>query len=683
MAVTEPSGWTTSCRASAVAGAAAWAAGGVAGALGLDEGVAPLHAAGVALALTGWGAEVVVAGLAPAVAAALVALPTLIAGGAVAWAWRADPADPEAAATAGAASMVALAAPFVAAAARSLVVAPASTWHVGLAGAALALGGGVATVATGEVVPGPDAVGLLTVAGVLLVAYAGSDRQSLGELAGSRQARWFGGSVALQLLFAAIAVGSYAVARRNDHTWDWTRTGVFTLSDQTRRVAENLAFDVELVAFYRDASPTLPQFRDLAERVQQVGPRVSVRWVDPLANPLEAKEALVSGDHGVVLLRGNGKERRLEGEIREEELARELLMLGSDKDHVICWVMGHGEPDPDDDQLAEGFGGVRTQLEALNYEFLPVRTAVEPIPAKCELLVLARPATDPLPYEREALAAYVAGGGRALVMVDLYSRQGVLFDVPELVRELPRYGVRVGEDVVFDLNPKHQMLGNDDPTMVVLSDRDLAPHPVTRNLAALVLAGARSVRPEPVEGLEVEPLLQTSPDAWAETTPEAPAPDEGVEPIGEVPLMVVVEVTDPAALRVVRPGAPTEAPESPADPVSPAPGGRPAAPPVAGDLARGVPADFEPKAGGKLVVLGDTDFATNAYLDLANNRDLFLNVVAWLVEEPDQLGARPTTGEPLEITEAGEGALCLVTLGLMPLLPLLVAGGVWFRRRSL
>lgn len=83
------------------------------------------------------------------------------------------------------------------------------------------------------------------------------------------------------------------------------------------------------------------------------------------------------------------------------------------------------------------------------------------------------------------------------------------------------------------------------------------------------------------------------------------------------------------------------------------------------------------------MVLGDTDFATNAYLDLANNRDLFLNVVAWLVEEPDQLGARPATGEPLEITEAGEGALCLVTLGLMPLLPLLVAGGVWFRRRSL
>jgi hypothetical protein len=34
--------------------------------------------------------------------------------------------------------------------------------------------------------------------------------------------------------------------------------------------------------------------------------------------------------------------------------------------------------------------------------------------------------------------------------------------------------------------------------------------------------------------------------------------------------------------------------------------------------------------GGRLVVVGDADFASDAYIDLLGNRTLAMNAVAWL-----------------------------------------------------
>jgi hypothetical protein len=145
---------------------------------------------------------------------------------------------------------------------------------------------------------------------------------------------------------------------------------------------------------------------------------------------------------------------------------------------------------------------------------------------------------------------------------------------------------------------------------------------------------------------------------------------------------VVVEVRDPAALHVAS-AATAPSPESSA-PASEetVESGRPAAP-AAPDPARGVPADYTPAPGGRLVVFGDTDFASNQYLALGNNRDLVLNLFAWLVSEDEQLGERPEGGEPLELSDAQGTWLCLSSVGFIPGIALLVALGVMVRRRNL
>ncbi|MEZ4235306.1 MAG: Gldg family protein [Myxococcota bacterium] len=528
---------------------------------------------------------------------------------------------------------------------------------------------------------------LVAGAGALLVAYAALDARQVGETLGSRSVRYGGGAVMLTALAAALAAGSYALAVRNDHTFDLTRDKRYTLSDQASRVAKELGFDVTVTAYFGASAYGRDQFSSLIDRFHEANPRITVEWVDPLRDPRRAAAADVTSDQGTVVLEGNGRTRRLDWEITEDELTRALVMLGSDTDHTVCWSLGHGEPDPDDEYAQDGLGGARLDLEGMNYTVQNVTIGNTGIPAECRILVVARPSTDWLPPEREALAAFVASGGRALLLLEPGT-------VPELAREMERYGILVGDDVVLDLDDRYRPVGIQDPSFLVLTADGFGTHPITRNLTSVVFAPfARTVRASqsPPEGVDVRDLLRTSPASWAESDIEGTEVGQDPDELsGELPILALAEVKDPAALRVQVPGgddaspAP-EAPEAPAgDLPSPADGdaahgGNPADVPA----SAGVPADFTPAPGGRIVVVGDADFASQQLLGLGNDRDLFLNTVAWLADEEDQIGERPKDSEALEIGAGADALWCLFSILVVPGIAAGVALITLLRRRSL
>jgi hypothetical protein len=116
-----------------------------------------------------------------------------------------------------------------------------------------------------------------------------------------------------------------------------------------------------------------------------------------------------------------------------------------------------------------------------------------------------------------------------------------------------------------------------------------------------------------------------------------------------------------------------------------------------GDLPGPVPvivmAEVEPTTPGappgRLVAIGDADFASDAYIDLLGNRDLALNAVAWLAGEEDVLaGARPKQvpeiDRPLSqlvLTEPQARGILFLVAAVMPGLVLLTGLGVVALRR--
>jgi ABC-type uncharacterized transport system involved in gliding motility auxiliary subunit len=159
-------------------------------------------------------------------------------------------------------------------------------------------------------------------------------------------------------------------------------------------------------------------------------------------------------------------------------------------------------------------------------------------------------------------------------------------------------------------------------------------------------------------------LVKTSDQSWAETDLTLKGPiqfEEGKDTKGPVSLAAVATVRGPAP-------APTPTP-APAAGASPAPSPSPAE---------------EAKAPeGRVVAVGDADWATNALLGFQGNQDFFLNTVAWLAQDADLISIRPKEAEnqALFLDRQKQQNVALTALVLLPGI-FVVAGIVsWWRRR--
>ena len=181
---------------------------------------------------------------------------------------------------------------------------------------------------------------------------------------------------------------------------------------------------------------------------------------------------------------------------------------------------------------------------------------------------------------------------------------------------------------------------------------------------------ARAIEVMQVDGLVAQELLTASHQSWREPFgSDLTTFDINDQIIGEVPVMAVSVIEDATVLQVAASEPQPELVDG--------------LPPLEGAIGRAVPVDFAPKAGGRLVVIGDSEFASNGYLSLGNNLDLFLNTIAWLVEEENQIGERPELGEALTITEMQSGLVCVLANLLVPGLALLLAIVARIRKRYL
>jgi ABC-type uncharacterized transport system involved in gliding motility auxiliary subunit len=107
-----------------------------------------------------------------------------------------------------------------------------------------------------------------------------------------------------------------------------------------------------------------------------------------------------------------------------------------------------------------------------------------------------------------------------------------------------------------------------------------------------------------------------------------------------------------------------------------------AAPPAAAPATDGNTAE-PPKPESRLVVFGDSDFVTNAYLNIPGNRDLFLNAINWLAQQENLISIRPRDPQNRGITMTNDLAQRIFLVSILVIPGLILAAGVqaWWRRR--
>jgi ABC-type uncharacterized transport system involved in gliding motility auxiliary subunit len=272
----------------------------------------------------------------------------------------------------------------------------------------------------------------------------------------------------------------------------------------------------------------------------------------------------------------------------------------------------------------------------------------------CVLLIVAGPKVPLLPTEVAAVRAYLMAGGNAFFMLDPFVQSGL----EPVVRE---YGVVLDDTIVID-EASHFWADASSPAVTSYNR-----HQITRDLPLTFFPGVRSLSPtaERLPGVSVVPLVNASKSSYGETTPDRAAFDAARDLPGPHTLMVAVnrrlatssEAATLAAGRpgngaVVRSGSPEEAPT-----------------PLAGR--------------SRLVVVGDSDFATNSFFHILGNGNLFLNAVHYLAAQENLIGIEPRTYDPprVNLTNRQIKGTFFLSVVLLPALLAVLGTAVWWRQR--
>ncbi len=491
-------------------------------------------------------------------------------------------------------------------------------------------------------------IGVLAGVGALLVAVGGFRlRAELGALVRRRR-----GEVALFTLgVVGVLIALAYLSVRYPLRFDLTEAGVYSLSEATVTMLKRLDRPVRIVFFH---DPMMRETVELYELMAAQTPRLTVEFHDPMINPAQARMLGVNFA-GTAVMESEGRRLHVNSG-SETDIANGILRVSQSATQVVCFLDGHGEPDPfslESHDHLEGAAGhshglgaryvlherhgmakARHALETLNYkvEKILLLKRADALDG-CAILVVAGPKVALLPREAAAVKAYLAAGGHGFFMLDPFVRT-------ELEPVLLDYGVVVDDRIVID-QASHFWADVASPAV-----SDYNRHQITRDLPLTFFPGARSLSPTPqrIPGTSAVPLVNSSKNSWGQADPERVGFVQGRDRPGPATLMVV-------ALRHVGAGDDAATPNS--------------------------------SRRSRIAVVGDSDFATNSFFHIMGNGTLFLNTINYLAAQENLIGIQPRTADlpRVNLTNRQMKGAFVLSVILVPAVLALVGTAVWWRQQ--
>ena len=500
---------------------------------------------------------------------------------------------------------------------------------LGVVGAGLAAGGFIAYTLA------PDKLWLVTLceglALVCLVVFFVARFEALKAFSIRRSTRLGANSILMVLLFTAILVIVNFLAARHAMRWDLSETQHFTLASQTHKVLHGLAREVKVTVFAQERSPSYNTYRDLLDSYKQDSDKLKVEFVDPERRPGVARQYGVTRlDTAVV---ESGPQTTRVTAPSEAELTGALIRVAKDGKKRILFLEGHGERGIAD-QERNGMALAKEALTKQGYEVNPVSLLQTSAVAEgTSVLVLAGPQRPVTKEEQDRIAHYVAAGGHLLILLDPESQA----DLEDLLRQ---WGVEAGQGILVDMQDR---LAQGD--LASLMVRTFTEHEITQdfNFAVLFPLSRHLVfHEEAGKDWDFVPLARTSARSWA------------VKNLKGNVLTLNEQEDIPGPL----PLAAAMTPKKPQE---------------------------EGKPRAAVVIVGNSSFASNTYINFPGNTDFLLHALGWLAEERELISIAPKEPafRPFIPNPTQERLLLYVQVFFLPALTFLWGMTIWRKRRRL
>jgi len=507
---------------------------------------------------------------------------------------------------------------------------------LGFSAPVLMVGGGISYAIIGEMGALPATLIWMGLISFLVFFYARFP--DIREFIAKRSTRYAVNTAVMILIFIVIITLIGVMSVKYKLRVDLTKDRRYTLSSQTIKILKSLDSDVEAIAFYRSDERTRQAMFDLLQEYSYYSPRFSFRFVDPDKNPAQAVRYGITSYRTTLVMLGDKQE--VVGTESESRLSNALIKLLSQNVKVIYFVKGHGEKQVGSVK-GNGYLLAREAIEKENHEVREILLmSADKVPEDAAALVVSGPENDLLPGELEKITAYVNSGGRVLFMLDPGA-------APGLSEYLERFGFEVGDDIIIDKLSQVYGANYLTPVVVEYSDKHILTHEFD---VATFYPAARSIQIEEDPDKGKYNLARTSVNSWAVTgglSEENLEFDPGKHQRGPINLVAVSAVEVDTAKE-----------DSGED---------------QGSL----------KKWGKVLVTGDSDFASNTHIKLAGNRDFFLNMLNWLAQETVLISIRKKEAglTPVMLTAIQGKLVFWLSVVIVPSLVLLVGIGVSMSRR--
>ena len=461
----------------------------------------------------------------------------------------------------------------------------------------------------------------------------------------------YGGYATLLTAFVlAILVVVNLVVGQIPYRLDLTENRMFSLSDQTEKVLENLDQEIRIIGLYQTGREN-PMFDEILQRYRRLNKNISITYVDPVKNPTFSTKYTKDGNNlreGSYIVESDERFKIIDyydlfnlrsdqyGNTHAESLALEQRVTNAiqyviaDKLPVIYTLEGHMEQ-----ALPVQ---LRQQIELENYEVKTLSLLTEEnVPEDATILMVIAPQRDITPEEEEKIREFLANRGRAIFMMDIVDNE-----MPNFDSLLKSYGVALNKALVIE-GDRNNYFQN--PAWIVpnMESHDIIS-PMRSSKMQVLAIGAQGVEilEEKKRSIEVNPLLVTSDNAWGRTdlTSTTVEKEEGDL---DGPFNIAVAIADK---------------------------------------------EWDEKKGEyeetKLVVVGDAEFLNPQFASIGNS-DFVLNSLNWLQDEQEIIAIRPKslTSKYLTITAFQKLVIAGVAVILIPLIILGAGFVMWLRRRHL
>ena len=456
-------------------------------------------------------------------------------------------------------------------------------------------------------------------------------------------------AVIIGLLLLNLLMGQFPMAQI-DLTWN----RIFSLSEQTRQVLDQLDSPIQIYGLWRPGEEN-PQVLDVLNLYTARSRHVSLEVLDPDRNPgfvmrydrdrrgIPRGSVIVEGPLGVRIIypaemsdsfQQQGG-RVVTGISAERRITSAINFAGTGYTPVLYELIGH-------DQTGLLGLGMFEVLERENYELRNLNLMVADIPEDASAIILYAPRRDLSPIEVEKLLDYLDNGGRFFVAVNYFIR-----DLTNLNNLLASYGINYDYGIVYERDPNYSGIID----RVTFKIPDVLDHEITRNLMVkertpVVLASAMPISQLETRRreIQIDPLMLTSFNSFLRMDIEQASQERLAEDIPG-PFHLGVALTDPYWI----------------DPNNPVPQAR-------------------------IVAIGCANLLGIANLyNFEANLDIFLNSLNWLNERDETVTVRSRSliQLPMRLTAMHViifGALFIVVI---PLAFFISGFVVWIKRRHL